>query len=207
MPEATRQSRVVALTGGIATGKSTVAAVLAELGATVIDADHLARQAVAPGSEGLQAVLDRFGPEMLTEDGALDRGRVAELVFHQPRERAALEAIVHPLVTELSRSAIQAATRAGAPLIVYEIPLLFEVGKAADFPTSILAYLRPELQLQRLMERSRLSRGPAEARIAAQMPIDDKRALATWVVDTSGTLDETREQVRNLWHRELRPGR
>jgi dephospho-CoA kinase len=201
-----RSFRLVALTGGIATGKSTVAEMLQELGARLVDADQLARQAVAPGSEGLRAVVARFGPEMLTKDGQLDRKRLAELVFRNPRERAALEAIVHPIVAELSREAIRAAAGAGAPLIVYDIPLLFEVGRAGEFSTIVLAYLRPELQLKRLMERSGLSEPEARARIAAQMPIDDKCELATWVVDNSGTREQTRSQVFDLWQKELRFG-
>jgi dephospho-CoA kinase len=198
--------RLIALTGGIATGKSTVAEMLQELGARLVDADQLARQAVAPGSEGLRAVVARFGPEMLTEEGQLDRKRLAELVFHNPRERAALEAIVHPIVAQLSREAIRAAAGAGAPLIVYDIPLLFEVGRAGEFSTIVLAYLRPELQLRRLMERSGLSEPEARARIAAQMPIDDKCELATWVVDNSGTREQTKSQVFDLWQKELQFG-
>lgn len=197
----------MALTGGIATGKTTVAEMLKELGASIIDADQLARQAVAKGSPGLQAIVARFGMGMVTADGDLDRRRMAELVFADPHQRAALEAIVHPIVADLSRQAIRAAEEAGARVVVYDIPLLFEVGRAADFSTIILAYLRPELQLRRLMERSGLSATEANARIAAQMPIDDKRDLATWVVDNSGTREETRDQVFDLWQKELRFGR
>ncbi|MHB1575178.1 MAG: dephospho-CoA kinase [Candidatus Dormibacteria bacterium] len=207
MPERRAVSRVVALTGGVATGKSTVAEMLQRLGAHIVDADQLAREAVAPGSDGLGAVVARFGPGMLTEEGTLDRRRMADLVFQHPHERAALEAIVHPIVARLSREAIRAASDSGARLIVYDIPLLFETGRAGDFTTIILAYLRPELQLRRLMERSGLSQAEARARIAAQMPIDDKCALATWVVDNSGTLEQTRVQVFDLWQKELHFGR
>lgn len=179
---------------------------LEQLGARIVDADQLARLAVAPGSEGLRSVVARFGPGMLTEEGHLDRKRLAELVFRDPHERVALEAIVHPIVAELSREAIRAEAAAGARLVVYEIPLLFEIGRAGEFTTIVLAYLRPELQLRRLMERSGLSEVEAQARIAAQMPIDQKRELATWVVDNSGTEEQTRTQVFDLWQKELRFG-
>ena len=198
---------VIALTGGIATGKSTVAGMLAGLGAAIVDADELARAVVAPRTPGLARVAASFGPGILRDDGSLDRDRLGELIFADTKARRQLEAIIHPEVTELSRERIERALAAGAQLVVYEIPLLFETGREAEFPTSILVYLDPVSQLRRLMARSNLGEAAARARIESQMALDRKRQLATWVVDNSASLASTRDQVEALWKEHLSPAR
>ncbi|MHB8393276.1 MAG: dephospho-CoA kinase [Candidatus Dormibacteria bacterium] len=196
---------VVALTGGIASGKSTVAGMFSELGAAVVDADLLARQVVAAGTPGLDEVVREFGPQIVGENGELDRSQLGGIVFQDPRARARLETIIHPKVAERSQMEISKALAAGAPLIVYEIPLLFETGRESDFAGSILVHLDPELQLERLVARSGLDRQAALDRIGAQMPLPAKRARATWVIDNSGPLAATRAAVVDLWRRELHP--
>ncbi|MCA9556315.1 MAG: dephospho-CoA kinase, partial [Myxococcales bacterium] len=133
--------RVVGLTGGIGSGKSTVAAILRALGAVVIDADVLAREAVAPGSPGLAEVVARFGPDILDPDGALDRRALGRHVFKDAAARADLNAIVHPRVGQLAAERIQAARDAGAPLVVYDVPLLYESGLEAGFEAVIVVYV------------------------------------------------------------------
>lgn len=198
--------RVVALTGGIATGKSTVARILTELGAVTVDADELARAAVAPGQPALARVVASFGPGMLRPDGSLDREKLGNLVFGDPPARRLLEEIVHPEVARLSRERIEQALAAGARPVIYEVPLLFETGREGEFPTSILVYVDATTQRDRLMARSHLDPTAAGARIGAQMDLESKRRLATWVVDNSGSLAATRDQVERLWREQLRPG-
>jgi dephospho-CoA kinase len=194
---------VVALTGGIASGKSTVAAMLAEFGAHVVDADQLARQVVAPGTPGLAHVASRFGAEVLAKDGSLDRSRLGELVFRDAAARGELEAIIHPLVANLSRELIAAALASGERLVVYEIPLLFETKRQGEFPSSLLVYVDPPTQLQRLMARSNFSEAAARARLSSQMDLSSKRELATWVVDNGDGRDRTQAQVDRLWRSDL----
>jgi dephospho-CoA kinase len=194
---------VVALTGGIASGKSTVASMLAELGAHVVDADQLARQVVEPGSSGLAQVAARFGPGVLAKDGSLDRSCLGELVFRDAVARGELEAIIHPLVANLSRELIAAALASGERLVIYEIPLLFETGKEREFPSSLLVYVDLATQLHRLMARSNFSEAAARARLSSQMNLSSKRALATWVVDNGDGRDRTRAQVDQLWRSDL----
>ncbi len=196
---------MVALTGGIASGKSTVAGMLAGLGAAVVDSDELARATVAPGTPGLARVAAAFGPGVLHPDGSLDRESLGAIVFTDPEARRRLEAIVHPQVAALSRERIEQATAGGAEVVVYEIPLLFETGRDAEFPTSILVYLDPASQLRRLIARSHLGEAAARARIASQMDLEQKRRRATWVVDNGGSLAVTRAQVEALWKEHLRP--
>jgi len=195
--------QVIALTGGIASGKSTVAGMLAELGAVTVDADELARAVVAPGTPGLALVVTSFGAGVLGEDGNLDRERLGELVFSDPVARRRLEEIVHPKVARLSQERIAQALSGGAPLVVYEIPLLFETGRESEFPISVLVYVDAATQLRRLMTRSHLDAPAAKARIASQMDLERKRELATWVVDNSGSLRSTRDQIERLWREHL----
>ncbi len=204
MAELRSDPRVVALTGGIASGKSTVARMLSDLGASVVDADLLAREAVGAGTSGLREVLREFGAQLLGENGELDRGRLGEIVFRDQHARRRLEAIVHPRVAELSQEQIAQALKEGAPLVVYEIPLLFETGREGEFSGSILVQVDPAQQLTRLMQRSGLDRKAALDRIGSQLPLAAKAERATWVIDNSGPLEATHAAVDRLWRGELR---
>lgn len=201
--EATARGPVVGLTGGIASGKSTVGAHLAELGAMVVDADQLAREVTAPGSRGLELVTREFGRGVLDGSGSLDRRRLGSLVFSDPRRRERLEEILHPLIAELSRTRLEEATRT-APLAVYQAPLIFETGRQGELAGTILVHCRPRLQMERLRRRDRLSEEEARSRLAAQMAEAERLALATWVVDNSGTRADTRARVLRLWEGQLR---
>ncbi len=177
-----------ALTGGIATGKSRCLAAFAALGVPTIDADQLAREVVAPGTPGLQAVIDRFGRDVLADDGTLDRDALGAIVFADTLARHDLEGIIHPAVYVAIERWFATLD---APLGIADIPLLFETERAGDFDVVIVAVCRPDQQLARLMARSGLSEADARARIATQMPLADKVARADFVIDTSGTLEET----------------
>lgn len=187
----------VALTGGIASGKSRCLSVLRELGVPTIDADQLARDVVAPGTAGLRAVVDRFGTTMLEQDGTLDRDALARVVFGDAEARRDLEAIIHPRVYA---AITQWFAALDAPAGVADIPLLYESGRAADFDIVIVAACTPAQQLERLMSRNGLSEPAARARIAAQMPLADKVARADYVIDTSGTLDDTDTNTLRVWN-------
>ena len=189
--------RRLALTGGIGSGKSRVAARLRQHGVPVVDADVLAREAVAPGSPGLRAVVGRFGPGVLREDGALDRAALGAIVFGDPAARRDLEALIHPIVRGRTAAFFEALP-SGTPCAVVEIPLLYETGRERDFDAVIVVACAPETQLVRVMARDGLSEDAASQRIAAQWPMARKRALADYVVETDGTLDETDAQVDRL---------
>ncbi|MCK6547683.1 dephospho-CoA kinase [Myxococcota bacterium] len=191
--------RVVGLTGGIGTGKSSVARLFAELGARVIDADQLARDVVEPGTPGLAAIVARFGDGVLDAEGRLDRKKLAAIVFGDAAARAALNAIVHPAVRRRALEQIQAASDDGAELVVYDVPLLFETGLDRELPDVIVVTARPDVQRARVAARDAMSPEDIEARIAAQLPVADKVARATWVIENSGTRDETRAQVERLF--------
>ena len=191
--------KLIGLTGGIATGKSTVSAELARRGAAVVDSDVLAREVVRRGSAGFDEVVAAFGPAILDSRGDLDRGALASLVFADETARASLERITHPRIRALSAERTAAALAAGAPLVVVDIPLLFEHRLQHGFDGTLLVYARDTTQLRRLRSRDGLDEVQARRRLAAQMPIDQKRQLATWVIDNDGSRDSTREQVRRWW--------
>jgi dephospho-CoA kinase len=186
----------VGLTGGIASGKSLVAAELAARGAVIIDADVLAREVVEPGTPGLAAIVRRFGTQVLN-DGELNRSRLAEIVFADPLARRDLERIVHPAVQaraeELERAAVAAA------VVVHVIPLLVETGQQQNFDFVVTVDADQETQIQRLMARNGLSRQEAEARIAAQATREDRRAAADVILDNTGSVARLREQIDALW--------
>jgi dephospho-CoA kinase len=190
--------KVIGLTGGIATGKSTVAAMLRELGATVIDSDEGARTVVEPGTTGFGQVVAEFGPAVVRE-GRIDRTRLGEIVFADDARRRRLEEIVWPLVRAWTAERIGEAAERGVDQVVLDIPLLYETGRTADFATVILVYAPEQLQVQRLRARSGLSEAQARARIAAQLPIEEKRKLAAQVIDNSGSPEATRAQVERVW--------
>ncbi len=201
-------TRVVGLTGGIGSGKSTVARMLRDLGALVIDADAIVRELQAPGTPLLGEMAAAFGPGILGADGALDREALGRRVFSDPEERARLERMVHPRVgRELARR-LDAARASGAPLVVLDVPLLLE-GRAAGRPgasqlpyDAVIVVWTPEaVQLERQVRRDSRDREDALRRIRAQMSLDEKRRLADHVIDNSGSLEETERQVRALYAR------
>ncbi len=195
-----RRGAVIALTGGIATGKSTVAAMLAGRGAVVVDSDAVAREVVEPGTPGLAAVVDAFGAGIRASAGGLDRERLGALVFADAERRRTLEAIIHPLVRARSAELVAAATASDHPLIAVDIPLLFEAARERDFPDGVLlVYADPATQLRRLRDRTGLDEASALQRIAAQLPIAVKRERATWVIDNGGSREETRAEVERWW--------
>jgi dephospho-CoA kinase len=199
--------RRIALTGGIATGKSHVRALFDKLGVPTIDSDVLARQAVAPGTPGLDAVIARFGRQVLDQDGGLDRRKLGAIVFADPAARHDLESIVHPFVRgETDRWFASLDPRAHA-FAIADIPLLYEVGRQGDFDAVIVAACEPHTQVQRVMKRDGLDEPGARQRIAAQLPIEEKVRLADHVIRTDGTLAETESQVQALHARLIRDSR
>ena len=193
--------RRVALTGGIATGKSYVRERFEALGVPTIDSDVLARQAVAPGTRGLDAVGARFGRDVLDDSGDLNRRKLGELVFTDPAARLDLEAIVHPFVrqeTERWFASLDASSHAFA---VADIPLLFEVGREGDFDAIVVAACEPATQLMRVMQRDGLDESAARLRIAAQLPIAEKQRGAHFVISTDGRLEQTDRQVEDVYRR------
>ena len=189
--------RRIALTGGIATGKSYVATKIKEAGVPMVDADVLSREVVAPGTPGLAAVRRRFGPDAVRRDGTMDRVRIAQIVFKDKRARLDLEAIVHPAVQK-AIDEFFATLPKRTPFAVADIPLLFETGRDNQFNAVVVVACPRELQLQRLMERNKLSKEDAERRLNAQLPIDQKVKKATHVIRTEGTFEDTDRQVTDL---------
>ena len=194
----------VGLTGGIGSGKSTVSAVLAELGAVVIDADLVAREVVARGTPGLKAVVAEFGSEVLTPDGDLDRPALGAVVFADDAARKRLEAIVHPLVHE--RVAAIEAHAAPDEVVVHDIPLLTETGRAGSFDAVLVVDVPAEVQVERLVRDRGMAEADARARIDAQATREDRLAIATHVIDNTGSLDDLRTRVEQVWA-ELTGGR
>jgi dephospho-CoA kinase len=187
----------VGLTGGVASGKSTVSSLLRELGAVVIDADALAREVVAPGSPGLEAVVGEFGPGVLSSDGGLDRARLGALVFGDADRREALEAIIHPLVRARAVE-LEAAAPPGV-LVVHDIPLLVETGQSGDFDAVLVVDVPDDLQVERAVRERGWSEAEARARIAAQATREDRLAAATYVIDNSATLEDLRHRVTEVF--------
>jgi dephospho-CoA kinase len=187
----------VGLTGGVASGKSAVSAILDELGAVVIDADVLAREAVATGTDGLREVVEAFGPDLLTDDGELDRPAMGAIVFADPEKRKVLEAIIHPRVR--ARAAEIEATAGPDDVVVHDIPLLAETGQAEGFDAVIVVDVPTETQVERMVELRGMTREDAEARVAAQASRDERLAIATHVIDNTGTLDDLRGRVTEVY--------
>ena len=179
-----------------------MSAMLKELGATIIDADEAAHAAYEPGSPGFESVAREFGPEYV-RDGRIDRARLGELVFHDGAARGRLNAIVHPLVREWMAARTAEAIEGGAEVVVQDVPLLFENGLQGLYSTTVLVYVPEALQMKRLVEGRGLGENRALAMIASQMPIEEKRELATHVIDNRGSRDETRDQVGRIWREAL----
>ena len=187
---------IVGLTGGIASGKSTVARIMGNAGARLIDADQIAHQVMAPGETAWQAVQDAFGPAILNAEGLIDRQMLGDLVFRDTRLRKQLEQIVHPLVrARLADQTARIIRTSPDALIIQDVPLLFEAGMQHGLAEVILVYAPEKIQLYRLMQRDGLGREAALARIRAQMPMEEKKRRATIVIDNSGALEATQKQV------------
>jgi dephospho-CoA kinase len=190
----------VALTGGIATGKSVVASVLADLGCFVHSADAVARELMAPGGAAHRKVVARFGASLLAPDGTIDRGRLGALVFADAKARTALNGIVHPLVLAKKREVIAELAREGRTAVyVSEAALTIEAGFQDFFDVVVVTVCRPEIQLRRLMERDGIGEEEALRKIGSQMPAAKKARYADHVIDTSGSLAETIERTEEIW--------
>lgn len=193
----------IGLTGGIGAGKSTVAGRLRELGATIVDADLLAREVVAPGTPGLAAVRDAFGPGVLLPSGELDRPALGRIVFADPEQLARLNAVVHPLVAERTRQLVAAAPP-GA-VLVHDVPLLVENGLAGDYRLVIVVHAPATERIRRLVELRGMSPGDARARVRAQAGDDARRAVADVWIDNSGPVERTLTQVDSCWRERIEP--
>ncbi|HET7338219.1 MAG TPA: dephospho-CoA kinase [Candidatus Dormibacteraeota bacterium] len=191
--------KLIGLTGGAGSGKSTVGEMFRDLGATIVDADEAAHAVYAPGTTGFDAIVHEFGREYV-RDGVIDRNRLGELVFHDEKARLRLNAIVHPLVRDwMAERTVEAAGR-GVEIVIQDVPLLFESRLQGLFNATVLVYAKASTQLQRLEARG-VPRERARGMLAAQMAIDDKRPLADFVIDNDGTIEETRRQVEEVWTR------
>lgn len=191
--------RIIGLTGGIATGKSTVSRYLEDIHQIpVLDADVYARQAVTVGSPVLAAIVERYGDRILNPDGSLNRGQLGEVVFHDPQEKGWLEQQIHPVVRQCFQAAMADLTE--VPIVVQAIPLLFEAGLTDQVTEIWVVACTPDQQRQRLMARNGLSLEQAKARIASQMPLAEKVALADVVLDNSGDVDALLRQVDQALH-------
>ncbi|MFD4785587.1 dephospho-CoA kinase [Streptomyces sp. NPDC058459] len=187
----------VGLTGGIGAGKSEVSRLLVEHGAVLIDADRIAREVVAPGTPGLAAVVEAFGPEILGEDGALDRPRLGSIVFADPERLAVLNSIVHPLVRDRSRE-LESAAGADA-VVLHDVPLLTENGLAPLYDLVVVVDASPETQLDRLVRLRGMTDDDARARMAAQASREQRREIADIVIDNDVPLDALRQRVAEVW--------
>jgi dephospho-CoA kinase len=188
----------VGLTGGIASGKSTVAAMFVELGAVLIDGDALPREVVARGTPGLAQVVEEFGEQILTPAGDLDRPALGRIVFADETARRRLEAITHPLIFE-RYAELEAAAPTDA-VVVHDIPLLAESGRADTFDAVVVVDVPVEVQVERMVRDRGWTREEAEARIAAQATREDRLAIATHVIDNTGSLDQLRTRVREIYY-------
>jgi dephospho-CoA kinase len=193
--------RRVGLTGGIGSGKSAVSRLLARHGAVVVDADLIARDVVKPGTPGLAAVVAEFGEAVLLPDGTLDRPALGRRVFADPPALARLNAILHPLVAEEAARQFSAAERAGTPVAVHDVALLVENGLQDLYDDVVVVAASPETQLDRLVRLRGMDEADARARIAAQAPLADKVAVASYLIDNDGPLEDLASQVERVWLR------
>jgi dephospho-CoA kinase len=192
----------IGLTGGVASGKSTVAGALRDHGAVIIDADALAREVVRPGGPAYKDVVDAFGPSVVGPDGTLDRPAIAARVFSDPAARRRLNALTHPHIRGLMvQEAARLTAAADSPVIVFDIPLLLDTtdGRDLDLDGIVVVYAGEDARVRRLMARNGLSEETARGRLAAQVRLEDKLPRATWVIDNSGSAEKTEAQVQQLW--------
>jgi len=195
--------RVIGLTGGIASGKSTVAKILESLGGMVIDADQLAREVVAPGQPAYHAVVAEFGEGVLNPDRTINRGFLGKVVFADPEARSRLERITHPAIALKAEQKLAALRETGMPVVFYMAPLLIEAGVTSRVDDIWVVYADRETQVARLMKRDGISSSEALQRLAAQLPMEEKRRYGRVVIDNRGTPDETERQVREIWAKEI----
>jgi dephospho-CoA kinase len=192
---------IVGLTGGIASGKSTVANLIKDLGITVIDADIEARLAVEPGEKAYQQIVEHFGGEILLEDGSINRPKLGDIIFNHQEERMVLNGIVHPAVRERMNEKKVAAKERGENMVVMDIPLLFE-SKLTDLVEKIiLVYVDEDVQLERLMKRNHYTEAEAMARIRSQMPLIEKKKRSDFIIDNNGSLEQTQKQLNAILNR------
>ncbi len=197
-----RGIRVIGLTGGVATGKSSVARFFAGKGIPVIDADQLARDAVLPGTPALEQIVALFGRDVLTRGGVLDRKHLGTLIFSNPEKRRQLEDILHPEIRKLAEEQIAHAAEAGHRRLIYMAPLLIEAGVTDRVDDIWVVTVRPEIQLMRLMQRDSINREQAQRIIDSQMPLTEKESHGSVVIDNSGTEAETRMVLETIWTEE-----
>ena len=189
---------VIGLTGGIASGKSTISSILKAVGWPVIDADLIARQIVLPGSKGFEQIVNRFGPQMLNSDGTLDRKKLGKTVFDDPKKLSDLDKIEHPLIQEAIDSQLDEFKKQHLPVVVLDVPLLFETGMDEECDLTVLAVVDQATQLKRLMKRDQISKMDAVKKISSQMSLKEKMQRADVIIDNNGTLEQTRSQVAEL---------
>lgn len=195
--------QIIGITGGIASGKSTVSLYLQELGFTIVDADLASRAVVEPGEEAYHQVVKAFGEDILLPDGNIDRVKLGSIIFNDQEKRLLLNGIVHPAVRKWMRLKTEEALSSGEETVFMDIPLLFESKLTFMVEKTLLIYVDEQVQLQRLMNRNGLSETEALARINSQMPLADKKALADAIIDNNGDINETKRQVKSIlreWH-------
>lgn len=195
--------RIIGLTGGIASGKTTVARMFANLGAAIVDADQISREAVMPGAPALEAITAEFGAAVLLPDGTLNRGRLAQLVFGDPAARKRLEAILHPAIRHLAEQKLAQLKRAGTEVVFYVAPLLIEAGAVSRVDEVWVVHVDRATQIERLMTRDGITEQEALQRISAQMPMEEKKRYGKIVIENGWGIDETEQQVRQIWEREI----
>jgi dephospho-CoA kinase len=196
--------RIIGLTGGIASGKSMVARVLGGLGGVVVDADQLARDAVKPGEPAYHAIVAQFGEGILKPDRTIDRRALGKIVFADPEARHRLELITHPAIARMAEGKLAELKTAGTAVVIYMAPLLIEAGVTSRVDEVWVVYADPQTQVRRLMQRDGISRAEALQRIAAQMPMDEKRKYGRVVIDNRGTPEEMEQRVREVWDKEIK---
>lgn len=190
--------KTIGITGGIATGKSTISKMVVELGFTVIDADVVAREVVEPGMNAYRSIVEHFGKDILLENGAIDRKKLGEIVFHNEDKRKLLNSIVHPEVRKVMLEKRDQAFQRGEKAVFLDIPLLYESGLTWMVDVVLVVYTDEKTQLQRLMKRNHFSKDEALARIRSQMPIEDKRKRADAVIDNRGPVEQSKQQLHTI---------
>lgn len=192
---------LIGLTGGIATGKSTVSAMFKERGAKIVDADQIAREVVQPGTIGAQKIAERFGEEFLTEHGEVNRSKLAALVFRDEQARNDLNGLLHPLIRRKMREDTEEIFRLDPQaIVIWDVPLLFESQLTDRVDQVIVVYIPESMQIERLMHRNQLTREEAVQRIRSQWSIEKKKLLADFVIDNQGSIEKTERQVDQLWN-------
>lgn len=194
-----RKTLVIGLTGGVATGKTTVAQMFQKLGAKVVSADEVVHRMLEPGSKVWEQVRREFGDEVLRPDGSIDRTRLGEIVFRDPEKRLRLEAIIHPPVIDFLQNEADSFRTCGEGVLILEIPLLVEAGALCMVDKVLLVTAEQESQISRLEKRYGISRDEAMLRISSQLPLAEKIRYADWLISTEGTLGSTKKQVESVW--------